>query len=242
VLIAGNGEPSLRVYDWQSGQEHARCDLLEHLRDDIKNSLVGERTTEKLAISGIWPVSSADAQNEESAKHILLVALEAMPLLFTFQLSGFGLRHLQTLRLDSNVLDVLHLREQNVVVVSVDTVHFPGSYNNYRSEPVPATNAFQFFGVKYGEILSHALPIQGVCLKLSSDVELAIEPTSRDPLAEPRNGKDTQASAKYEKTYSPLGEVIYGLENLRKRRGKAAEEEDDAADEADGELEGAPDI
>lgn len=242
VMLAGNGEPSLRVYDWQSGEEHARYDMLEHLRNDIECSLVGGRSTEKLAIAGIWPVLSAGAQSADSTKHALLVALEALPLLFTFQLSGFGLRHLQTLKFDSNVLDIVHLRKENVVIVSVDTAHAPGSYKDYRAEPVAATKAFRFFGIRHGEVLSNALPIQGVCLEPSSDVALAMEGEPTDSLSDKRPSNETEGRAKYEKTYSFLGELIYGLENLRKRRGQAAEEDYDAAAEGEGELVGAPDI
>lgn len=241
VLVAGSGEPSLRVYDWQSGQEHIRYDILEHLRDDIESVLSSERSTEKLAISGLWSVSCANAQSENSSNHALIVALEALPLLFTFQISNFGLRHLQTLKLDSNILDLVHLRKQNVVVISVDTAHSPGSYKDYRAEPLPATEAFRFFGVRRGEVLSNTLPIEGVCLEPSSDATLALEPMPTDSLSDNRTVNETEARANYEKTYSILGELIYGLENLRKRRGKAAEDEDDAADGGEGELEGAPD-
>jgi len=242
VLVAGSGEPSLRVYNWQSGQEHIRYDILEHLRDDIESALSSERSTEKLAISGLWSVSCANAQSESPSNHALIVALEALPLLLTFQISNFGLRHLQTLKLDSNILDVVHLRKQNVVVVSVDTAHSPGSYNHYRAEPLPITEAFRFFGIRRGEVMSNTLPIEGVCLEPSSDATLAPESMPTDSLSTNRKVNETEARAKYEKTYSVLGELIYGLENLRKRRGKAAEDEDDAADGGEVELEGAPDI
>ncbi|KAK5102374.1 tRNA (guanine-N(7)-)-methyltransferase non-catalytic subunit trm82 [Exophiala xenobiotica] len=195
VLVAGSGEPSLRVYDWQSGQEHIQYDILEHLRGDIESALSSERSTEKLAISGLC-----------------------------------------------NILGVVHLRKQNVVVVSVDTAHSPGSYNHYRAEPLPATEAFRFFGIRRGEVMSTTLPIEGVCLEPSSDATFAPESMPTDSLSTNRKVNETEARAKYEKTYSVLGELIYGLENLRKRRGKAAEDEDDAADGGEVELEGPPDI
>lgn len=242
VLVAGNGEPSLRVFDWQSGHEHTRYDILEHLKDDIESVLSSERSAEKLAVSGIWSVSCAEAQSGDGSKHALMVALEALPLLFTFRVSNFGLRHLQTLKLDSNVLDVVHLREQNVAVVSLDTAHSPGSYKDYRGEPVPATKAFEFFGIGCGEVMSNALPVEGVNLEPGSDAALSLEPISTESLSDKRQQNETEARAKYEKTYSVLGELVYGLENLRKRRGKAAEDEDDAADDGEGELVGAPDV
>jgi len=242
VLVAGNGEPSLRVFDWQSGHEHTRYDILEHLKDDIESVLSSERSAEKLAVSGIWSVSCAGAQSGDASKHALMVALEALPLLFTFQVSNFGLRHLQTLKLDSNVLDVVHLREQNVAVVSLDTAHSPGSYKDYCREPVPATKAFKSFGIGCGEVMSNTLPVEGVYLEPGSDAALSLEPISMETIPDKRQQNETEARAKYEKTYSVLGELVYGLENLRKRRGKAAEDEDDAADDGEGELVGAPDI
>jgi len=244
VLVAGNGEPSLRIYDWISGQEHTQYNLLEHLCDDIESIMPTGRSIEKLAVSGIWPVSSAQGQYEDASWHALLVALEALPLLFTFQVSNFGLRHLQTLKFDGNVLDVLHLRQQNLVIVSVDTAHSPGSYKDYLPQPAGASEAFKFFGIRHGEVMSNTLPTQGVCLEPSSDVTLTLEPVPTDSLADKRHSNETESRAKYEKTYSGLGELIYGLENLRKRRGKVAEEEDDAADGdgMEGELEGVPDI
>ncbi|KAK5944120.1 tRNA (guanine-N(7)-)-methyltransferase non-catalytic subunit trm82 [Knufia obscura] len=244
VLIAGNGEPSLRVYDWQAGQEHSRYDILEHLRDEIESVLPPERSIDKLAVSGIWPVSCARAQDGEPSRHALLVALEGLPLLFSFQLSNFGLRHIQTVKLESNVLEALFLPKHNVVVVTVDTAHPPGFYKGYRAEPVQKENDFKFYGLRHGEIMSDLLPIEGVCLEPSSDAALEIMPIPIDSLSDKRATDETEARAKYEKTYSALGELIYGLENLRKRRGKAAEEEDDVADEGEGEgeLEGAPDI
>jgi len=243
VLVAGNGEPSLRVYDWQAGQERSRYDMLEHLRDEIESVLPAERSIEKLAVSGIWPVSCARARDGEASRHALLVALEGLPLLFSFQLSGFGLRRIQTLKLDSNVLEALFLPKHNVVVVTVDTAHPPGSYKGYRAEPMQSKNDLKFFGLRYGEIMCEKLlPLDGVCLEPSSDVTLEIEPIPIDSLSDKHPTNESEARAKYEKAYSTLGELIYGLENLRKRRGKAAEEEDDAADEGDGELDGAPDI
>lgn len=81
-LIAGSGEPSLKVYLWRTSrlideepfQGAVRQDLERHL--DITS---GERSTGHLAVSNIWPVHYSVGGNSpysHQPPHLLLVALE----------------------------------------------------------------------------------------------------------------------------------------------------------------------
>jgi tRNA (guanine-N(7)-)-methyltransferase subunit TRM82 len=81
-LIAGSGEPSLRVYDWGRGrlldQELFQGPVLQ----DITSVLEGEsgtRSADRLAVSGIWAIhysASEHAPYSRQPPRILLVALE----------------------------------------------------------------------------------------------------------------------------------------------------------------------
>ena len=82
LLVAGSGEPSLRVYQWQTGellheelfQDKAQQDLTKLLGCDN-----GERSLDRLAIAGIWPVHhniSVKSPELHQPQHLILVALE----------------------------------------------------------------------------------------------------------------------------------------------------------------------
>lgn len=237
VLVAGNGEPSLRVYDWQEGRQKSRLDLVEQLRDDIESTLASTRTIEKLAVSGIWPVSLQTSENA------LLVALEGLPLLFSFGTSNFELVHTQTFKLDGNVLDVIHCKGQDILAVSIDTTHKSGSYKEYRIASEQDMPGIQFLNMKRADIIVNESTIQGLYLERSDSIS-PWDIEKLPPSSSPEDTSKTENDAKlktYERSYSTIGEFIYSLENLRKRRGKAAEEdEDEEAQGDDGELEGAP--
>lgn len=81
-LVAGSGEPSLKVFDWQNGRLLDEELFTGAVRQDIANALPADdegRTVDRLAISGIWPIHYNTAQNSPKTNqppHILLVALE----------------------------------------------------------------------------------------------------------------------------------------------------------------------
>ncbi|KAJ9655088.1 tRNA (guanine-N(7)-)-methyltransferase non-catalytic subunit trm82 [Neophaeococcomyces mojaviensis] len=234
VLVAGNGEPSLRVYDWQRGVETQRLDLRETFCRDLETCLPLDRSIGKLAVSGIWPLS----YNEKSRG--LLVALEGLSLLFVFALTRFELRHVQTLNLDGNALDVVDLREQHAVVVSIDSVHKPCSVKEYRDEDGRDVDPVQIFTLRPEQLHEVEAEIFGVRLERNANlVSFRMDGISIESLSNKREATGYNQDKGHEKMYSVLGEFIYGLENLRKRRGKATdEEEDDDNDEAAGAAEG----
>lgn len=241
VLVAGNGEPSLRVYDWQEGKQQSRSDLLEVLRGDIESAFASGRTVDKLAVRGIWPATL------HTSEHVLLVALEGLPLLFTFHVSNFELLHMQTFKLDGNVLDLVHSQDQNILAVSIDTTHKSGSYKEYRTEAEEDIPGIQFLSMKSAEVIADESSFNGVYLERCETITpWFVETSPHDPSPECSGQGESDVKLKnYEKAYTPIGEFVYGLENLRKRRGKAAEEEEEEEEDAQGddvELEATPEV
>jgi len=237
VLVAGNGEPSLRVYDWQRGVETQRIDLREGFHNEIEACLTPDHSVDKLAVSGIWPISY------DERSHGLLVALEGLPLLLVFALTESELRHAQTLNLAGNVLDVVGLKEQQTVAISIDSVHKTGSFKQHRDEGETDVGPIQTFAIQ--PVNLHAIEAESWGIRLeenTSPVPFELDNFSIESLSDRREAAGYNQDRGYEKTYSVLGEFVYGLENLRKRRGKAAEEEDEeeAAGTVEEELEGVP--
>ncbi len=82
LLVAGSGEPSLKVYRWQTGQLLDQELFKGDVKQDIVNCLDlddGERSLERLAISNIWPIHytvSGHAPRTGRPPHLLLVAFE----------------------------------------------------------------------------------------------------------------------------------------------------------------------
>lgn len=167
-----------------------------------------------------------------------------LPILLSYHLSEKGrLKHHQTLTLAGNVLDVSIGPALWDIVVSIDTVHKPGSVRVIRPEETPATEAFEtleLFSNLSGEQSGPNETEPGV-----GEPELRWEKTSLAMLLNEAasNSKTSEAPSeappKSRGTYSALGENIYGLENLRKKRGSHGQE--DEAEDIGDEIPGAPD-
>lgn len=111
------------------------------------------------------------------------------------------MRCLSLLELAGNALDVVVLDTDTVnVIVSLDTVHEPGSTKRWKSEPNPDLKMLQVF--KFDSSSTDYTP------------SLLIEAVDREGTfaIEPR----IESSSKSQKP--DLGELLYGLENLRKQR------------------------
>jgi len=82
LLVAGSGEPALKVYHWQTGKLLDEELFTGAVKQDIVNCLDldnGERSLDRLVVSNIWPVHYTVAgQSPRSRRppHLLLVALE----------------------------------------------------------------------------------------------------------------------------------------------------------------------
>lgn len=221
VLVAGNGETSLRIFDWHSGQQKARYDIVEALGDDIRSYLAPDRPTDKLAVSGIWPLELTGKEETDTVR-ALLVALEGLPLLFIFHVDEYQVSYCQTLKLEGNILDVAILEGHKQIAVCIDTVHKSGSFKEVRTEEESADSVHVFALTSVlvavnGQQVPSILPV----LENGIRTEVVL-------MQEPEKSNATNGDAKqrgWERSYNSLGEVIYGLENLRKRRGAAPDED-----------------
>lgn len=141
-----------------------------------------------------------------------------------------GLQHHQTLTLGGNVLDVGVGPALWEIVVSIDNVHRPGSMHLVKPEESPTNEDFETF-----ELFSNGGGSETSLATVSAGRELRWE---RSSLAMMLNAAASSSKRpdlpkltppKQNSVYSNIGEVMYGLENLRKRRGQ---------DEANGDDEG----
>ncbi|OCT48234.1 tRNA (guanine-N(7)-)-methyltransferase non-catalytic subunit TRM82 [Cladophialophora carrionii] len=243
LLVAGSGEPSLKVYRWQAGQ------LLDEelFNGDVKQDIVsclnlehGERSLDHLAVSKIWPVHypvSGHSPRSTRPPRLLLAALEGLT-------DEGRLKHHQTLTVGGNVLDVGVGPALWEIIVSIDTIHKPGSMKVLHPEEVPKTDHFETFGLFSN--LPDDISVENSQAEVSLEAELRWERSSLAMLlnntaatvergnlpSEPTPQKDKNKS-----NFSPAGEILYGLENLRKKRGQAAVE---AEQEEAGEEESVP--
>lgn len=82
LVVSGSGEPSLKVYQWQSGRLLDEELFQAAVQKDIENSIImdnGERSLDHLAVSNIWPVHytvAGSAPRSSLPPHLILVALE----------------------------------------------------------------------------------------------------------------------------------------------------------------------
>lgn len=224
-LIVGSGECSLKVFDWQRGTLVSQFRFREQLQDELKSIMPDdsdERSFSKLAVSGIWPVPVSGSQHTSrfgnEAGGFFLVALEGLPQLFGFCfIQGGQLHYSQNIPLDGNVLDVavaVNMEEQTRVIVSIDTVHIPGSMLRQRTETSQSDSII-------------TLELDATSLQWSRS-RTGFSLSSRDvqDLQEVPPESPTQAarSSRARGEYSALGEFLYGLENLRKKRGVHGED------------------
>ncbi|KAJ9614490.1 tRNA (guanine-N(7)-)-methyltransferase non-catalytic subunit trm82 [Cladophialophora chaetospira] len=257
LLVAGSGEPSLKVYRWQTGHLLDQELFSGDVKQDIVNCLDlgdGERSPDRLTISNIWPIHytvSGSAPRSGRPPHLLLVAFEGLPLLLSYSLTDEGqLRHHQTLTMGGNVLDVSAGPALWEIVVSIDTVHKPGSMKILKPEDVRKEDYFETF-----ELFSDApedVSGEEASTDIAPEIDLRWESSSLAVLLSYTASRcekgnlpsDAPLKEKNKSNFSPAGEILYGLENLRKKRGLVAAEDEQA--EAEGEeevvLPGAEDI
>lgn len=223
TLVAGNGEPSLRVYNWLHGKETCRLDLRDLLRKNLIPQLSPERSMDRLSISGIWPVV-------HGRKRGLLVALEGIALLFSFAVDAKDIHLIQKLPLEGNILDIVDLPDQQQVIVSIDNIHKSGSTREYRSAESDVISSVQIFSKTSCEVPGMVDEAWGIRLEGSDGVHFEIKEVSISSLVEKRDNAGYSQDKGEDKVYSELGEFLYGLENLRKRRGPTFERDEDDAE------------
>ena len=228
-LIVGSGEPSLKVFDWQRGMLVAQATSDDQLQEVLKSSVPDdgdERSISKLTVSGIWPVAIDKSQHQPSLGYqsggFLLVALEGLPHLFSFFLTQEGsMEYRQKISLGGNVLDVVvNMEKQTSAIVSLDNVHVRGSMLRQATETTKSD--FIITLVLDAKTLQWSRSDTGFQLK-SNDVESLQEAPIETP-------DQTARSSRARGEYSALGDFLYGLENLRKKRGQYAEDLEESAE------------
>jgi hypothetical protein len=153
-----------------------------------------------------------------------------LPLLLSYSLSDEGLlKHHQILAVAGNVLDVAVGPALWEIVVSIDTVHKPGSVKILRPEEVPQTEFFETF-----ELSTTSSSVNGhASIDHRPEDDLRWEQSSLAILLNTNAAKadrgclPSESAAKVKGNFSPAGDILYGLENLRKKRGQATEEAED---------------
>jgi tRNA (guanine-N(7)-)-methyltransferase subunit TRM82 len=231
TLIAGSGEPSLKVYDWQRGLCTTDLLVIDGSLGKVKEYIKTEgwdRSTDNLAVSGIWPVLLAESRG------CLLVALEGLPLLLSYVHNGKTFARAQIIQLAGNVLDVAVAGAGRLILVSVDTIHQPCSMKARRVELLNREEAIICFALQDTTQLGtthESAFVQEEHEVLPIWTRSTLPVIAKALVCEPVIASVSLEEEKKHRThnyYSKLGEFLYGLENLRKQRGQEeieAEEE-----------------
>lgn len=165
----------------------------------------------------------------------------SLPILLSYKLNEHGkLLHHQTLTLAGNILDVGIGPALWEIVVSIDTVHRPGSVKTLRPEETPASEMFETF-----ELSSNLADASGSTGRLGAHDELRWDRSSLAMLLNDAGSVlerieiSAEAPPPSRGAYSTPGEMLYGLENLRKKRGQetADADEEEPLEEAIAEAE-----
>ncbi|PVH88513.1 hypothetical protein DL98DRAFT_648623 [Cadophora sp. DSE1049] len=220
VLVSGGGEDELYVWEWLAGKVVAKVDLKGHV-DGVRRGLDVFKGSEggveavKMAVSGIFSVQTVGSEVRDvivashegvptlqkivgpETRDIIVVTCEGVPALFTFTLTPLNqLKHLQTLHLPGNVLS-LATPTSSKLIVSIDTIHRPGSTSELRTDTNDNVKALQTFEFQDGMLVEGGVPFEK---------------------GEGMAGEGESGAV------GRLGNLLYGLENLRKREGDGGEE------------------
>ncbi|KAF4625905.1 hypothetical protein G7Y89_g12261 [Cudoniella acicularis] len=143
LLISGGGDNNLFVWRWESGELISGAELKSYVGTVLFSGKEAEEQTAllgstKIAVSGIF---SAKISSEGEALSTVIVTCEAVPALFVFSLTRENtLQYKQTLNLPGNALSVvtnLVASETavplNKLIVSIDNVFKPGSTSEVRT-------------------------------------------------------------------------------------------------------------
>jgi tRNA (guanine-N(7)-)-methyltransferase subunit TRM82 len=221
LLISGGGDEELFVWEWLSGQLISKCNISSRI-NEIMNESEG---SVKPAISSIHHTTLSSSGTE-----IVVVASEGVPAIFIFTLAMTPhphLQHAQTIPLPGNALSiVLPGGAEDGILVSIDTIHKPGSPSqcnepNEGSEPTGQKEQIDQRGRAFKredrerrddvDIVDPVLLFSfegdkfGVCKALVKATEMVDVETEKSAVGR-------------------LGNLLYNLENLRKRDGDGGEE------------------
>ncbi|KAF2751011.1 guanine-N(7)--methyltransferase subunit TRM82 [Sporormia fimetaria CBS 119925] len=198
LLVSGGGDPDLFVWDWLHykllQKLPIRNAVFEFMRaqTDLASTLPEDVSSFKVAVSGIWSVPHAQSDVKE-----ILVACEGVPALFSFNVGSSSTTG-QAIALSGNALDVTFVQAGTestcTAIVSVDNAHMPGSTTEIRKDE-SAVRLHFFSPQSDGQWTQAAGAVQQAFEGLGGSAD---KPT-------------TNAKA--------LHNILYGVENLRKRPG-----------------------
>ncbi|RMZ87528.1 hypothetical protein DV736_g5249, partial [Chaetothyriales sp. CBS 134916] len=236
-LISGGGEPSMKVFDWRNGvlvsEENFQDDRIKAAVAKALASSNDERTLDKLAVSAIWAIGmeSTTTGNEDQKRGLILAAFEGLPLVLSFSLGTNGRLNLhQIIETNSNVLDLASLAERDLIIISLDTAHEKGSTRSFKAESSSENGSLEAFELETTQKGWVVWKPADIVQRLNAAIA-GIE--DRPVVIEAERTERQRAKS----DYSALGEFLYGLENLRKKRGQTAE---DVEAEAEQEVEDGP--
>lgn len=199
VLISGGGEDELYVWEWLAGRIVGKVDLKGHVDEvrkelDIFKQSEGAAEAVKIVVSGIFAIQTTVGSG---MRDVVVVTCEGVPALFTFTLTPLNqLTHLQTLPLPGNVLAISPIPATSKLLVSIDTIHKAGSTSEIRTDSTESLSALQTFEFQDGTLVEDGVAFA----RVGDGQEEQVAETAR------------------------LGNLLYGLENLRKREGDGGEE------------------
>ncbi len=126
--------------------------------------------------------------------------------------------------LNANVLEIIIIKNQGIMLVSLDNIHAPLSMKKPISHPLPPIiSAFEFKvgrtnGAWQYEWLEYSPPIKGHgSVQRGSFDDIASKLTRTLQSEDIRHEIEVKDTVKPEALYSQLGEFLYGLESLRKK-------------------------
>ncbi|RDL34641.1 uncharacterized protein BP5553_07769 [Venustampulla echinocandica] len=202
VLISGGGDDYLSVWNWEAGKLLSQAPIKSYATDVLSERMnEADRTalkeSQKVAVSGIFHTRQS---SNGGFLDLILVACEAIPALFIFSLTANNvLEYTQTLKLQGNALsvatDLPTLEVGKRMLVSIDDIYEPGSATQLRPVGDNITNPLQAFVFENGVWVTD----EGFKMALV---------------------KDDEALAGRDGNNSRLQNLLYSIENLRKRDGE----------------------
>ncbi|MCJ1270810.1 tRNA (guanine-N(7)-)-methyltransferase non-catalytic subunit trm82 [Lobaria immixta] len=221
VLISGGGDDFLLIWDWISGTARQKVDLKSLINEFKTNSATSkghynakepssiinnisvseDGGQSRIAVSGIWDLQRC-GRKSEGIEGEVVVTCEGIPALFIFGLDiEAKIQYRGCCPVPGNVVDVTTLNETSTIIYSLDNCHVAFSTTVLASEaeqfsrPMLGYLSFDASGDWEGiGNLEHPI----TCMEQSAKAqELVMNP-----------GSENERS---------LRELLYGIENLRKR-------------------------
>ena len=189
-----------------------------------------------VAVSGIWSFETGPPHSDEGAAAAasaaartgaVLVACEALPALLIFHLDADGkLAHVRTLLTAGNVLDVCVDTNRKRVFYAMDNVHAPGATNALRGAEKGRSEARPWIGgFGYG---ADGLGSERDGRDGDEDGGVSVLAVTRAINGFAAEEEEPLTAGMDE---AGLGDLLYGIEHLRKRKVEMEEEEQEEAED-----------